>query len=552
MEVVTREELRRQLWPDDVFVDFDGNLNTAIATLRQALCDTADHPHFIETLPKRGYRFLSKVSAPFPAPPRVTTPRAKIVVLPILNLSGDPAQEYLSDAMTDEIITALAGLAPEHLAVIARTTTMHYKGSRKDAARIGRELSVDYLVEGALRRVEDQVEINIQLIQISDQTHVFAKKYDARPGDILNMHNCIAQAVAVHIPAIAGEIRAVQAAGNRLTSKPTKDLVAYTFYLKGRQQFQQMTPDPATIAERAMRYFGDAIARDPQFALAYAAIAEGHWWIGYAGLRRPKEAFTAGVRAALRAIEIGPTLGYPHALLGTFRVHLDHDWAEAGREMAMALQLDPTCPEARFHYATNYLLPQGRIQDAIAELERALESDPLSLYIRFWLGFAFYAEREYARALQQFRSLLELDPGQHPELQRALDFGYAGIGLVHAVEGRLDEAVSALRSAVEHSGGFLTRLGQLGLVLARKGEADEARKLLERLEAITAKAYFSPWPMALIYLGLGEFESALTCMERCIDDSEPNVAGINLYPLMAPLRGEPRFTALLRKMNLEP
>ncbi len=147
-EVVTREELRRQLWPDDVFVDFDSNLNTAIASLRQALCDSADHPRFIETLPKRGYRFLSAVSAPIPAPPRVSTPRAKIVVLPFLNLSGDPAQEYLSDAMTDEIITALAGLAPEHLAVIARTTAMHYKGSHKDVARIGRELSVDYLVEG--------------------------------------------------------------------------------------------------------------------------------------------------------------------------------------------------------------------------------------------------------------------------------------------------------------------------------------------------------------------------------------------------------------------
>ncbi len=390
------------------------------------------------------------------------------------------------------------------------------------------------------------------MIQISDQTHLFAKKYDAPPGDILNMHSCIAQAIAVHIPAIVGKIRTEQAAGSRFTSRPTKDLVAYAFYLKGRQQFQQMTPDPATIAANFMRYFEDAIARDPQFALAYAAIAEGHWWVGYAGLRPPKEAFTAGVRAALRAIEIDPTHGYPHALLGTFRVHLDHNWVEAGREMALAMDLDSTCAETRFHYATNYLLPQGRIQDAIAELERALESDPLSLYIRFWLGFAFYVGKEYAHARQQFRSLLELDPGQHPELKRALDFGYAGIGLVHAAEGRLDEAICALRSAVEQSDGFLTRLGQLGLVLARKGETQEARKLLERLEVIAAKAYVSPWPMAMIHLGLGDIHTALAYMSRCVDECEPNVAGIKVYPLLAPLRGDTRFTALLRKMNLEP
>ncbi len=174
-QVVTREELRRRLWRDEVFVNFENNLNTAIARLREALGDSADHPCFVETLPKYGYRFLARVegAAPAPSQPR----RARLVVLPFLNLSGDSAQEYFSDAITDEIITALASLAPEQLAVIARTTAMYYKGSHKDVARIGRELGVDYVVEGGVRRSDHQVAINVQVIQTSDQSHLFAQKY---------------------------------------------------------------------------------------------------------------------------------------------------------------------------------------------------------------------------------------------------------------------------------------------------------------------------------------------------------------------------------------
>jgi len=174
-EVVTREDLRRQLWPEDVFVDFDNNLNTVIARLREALSDSAEHPRFIETLPRHGYRFLRSVSEPPRTPEKSRLKRTRLVVLPFLNLSGDPAQEYFSDAITDEIITVLAGLAPEQLAVIARTTAMHYKGSHKDVSRIGRELGVDYVVEGGVHRNDDQVSINVQLIQVSDQAHLLVR-----------------------------------------------------------------------------------------------------------------------------------------------------------------------------------------------------------------------------------------------------------------------------------------------------------------------------------------------------------------------------------------
>ncbi len=549
-QVVTREELRRRLWPDDVFVDFDNNLNITMARLRRALRDSAEHPRFIETIPKHGYRFLVWASESVPTTRRAAAPRARIVVLPFVNLSGDPAQEYFSDAMTDEIITALAGLAPEQLAVIARTTAMYYRGKNKDVGRIRRELGVDYLVEGALRCSEDQVAINIQLIQTSDQTHLFAKKYETALSEIFTLQNCIARAVASHVPETAGRNSPEPPAAH--TRKPTEDIAAYNFYLQARQQIPRCTPDPLTSAGITLRFLGDALKRDPRFALAYATLAECYWWAGFLGYVRPKEAFATGVETALRALELDPTLGYPHVLLGTFYSRLDYNWAEAQREMALALQLDPANPDIRFRYAEGYLLPLGRFEEAIAELERALQSDPVSLFCRFWLGYAFYLSGEYGRALEQFRFLMELAPDRHPELTRTLDLGHLGEGKVCMAEGRFDDAVHHFRQSIELSDGMPNRWGYLGSALALNGNTAEARRLLACLEVIASETYYPATNIAWIYLALGDVDVAFTWFERAVDESDPNVVAINTFPQLAPLRGHPRLAALLRKMNVEP
>ncbi len=550
-EVVTREELRKHLWPNDVFVDFDNNLNMTIARLRQALRDSATRPRFIETVPRRGYRFLVTPSEPLPSRQGVSLPRPKIVVLPFVNLSGDPAQEYFSDAMTDEIITALAGLAPEHLAVIARTTAMYYKGRQKDVAHIRRELGVDYLVEGALRGNEDRVGINIQLIQTGDQTHLFAKKYEASAQQIFDLQDCIAQAIATHVPETADRIRGKQPAGGRATRKPTEDLVAYNFYLQARQQTQRCTPDPLMSAGKTLQYLGEAITRDPGFAPAHATLAEFYWWAGFLGYVKPKEAFSAGVNSALRALELDPTLGYPHVLLGTFYSRLDYNWAEAQREMALALQLDPGNPEIRFRYAEGYLLPLGRFQEAIAELERGLECDPVSLFFRFWLGYAFYLSGEHGRALAQFRFLMELAPERHPELTRTLDLGHLGEGMVCVAESRFDEGIHHYRQSIELSDGLPYRWGHLGSALALIGKTAEARRLVACLEAIAAETYSPATSIAWIYLALGDIDAGFTWLERAVDESDPHVVAIHTDPTLALLRSHPRFAALLRKMNLE-
>lgn len=376
-EVVTRDELRQCLWHDEVFVDFDKSLNTAVADLREALCDPADRPHFIETLPKRGYRFIANVFTRPAAAPERFVQRVRLVVLPFVNLTGDPAEEYFADAMTDEIITSLASVAPQQLAVIARTTAMHYKTSHKDVARIVRELGVDFIVEGGVRRANNNVSFNVQLIQGSDQTHLFAKKYDSEVLDIFSLQTQLAREVAAHIPAITESVT-VAAVESRAKRKPTEDVLAYNAYMQGRYYIRQWIPE---CIAKAKQLFEHAIARDPQFALAYSSLAEVYGWMGWLGFVHPKDAFPAGVWAALRALEIDGTLAQAHAMLGLFRKEHDCNWVEVQRRTAQALSLDLSSPEIRFWRAGAYLLPLGKIEEAIAEIQRALEIDPLSVFL---------------------------------------------------------------------------------------------------------------------------------------------------------------------------
>ena len=534
-KVVTREELRRRLWPDDVFVDLDNNLNTAIARLREALSDSAEHPRFIETLPKRGYRFIASVSEAAPALQGPPARKARLVVLPFANQSGDSTLEYFSDAMTEEIITELASLAPAQLAVIARTTSLHYKGTHKDVARIGRELGVDYALEGSVHRAEDRIGINVQLIQISDQTHLWAKRYDAELRDAFSTLSAIAQAIAVQIGITpgGGKLRAAR--------KPTEDLPAYNLYLQGRYHSYRTTPEDIAKAKQC---FEQAIARDPKFALAYDALAELQWYLGFAGLAAPKEACSTGMFYALRALEIDNTLGETHALLGMYREELDYNWPEVHREMARALELNPTSPVVRLRYAVSGLLPQGRLEEAAVQIEHALESDPLSTFTRVWLGVMLLLGRRYDQAIEQARLVIELAPTYY--------WGHLVIGACYREKRMFEEAIAAHRRAVEHSGGSPLMLGWLGLALARSGSSAEARAILDRLHLIAREAYVPPTSFAWIHLGLGETDSAFEWMDRAIDARDRMIVPIKTYAFLDSIRAGPRYLALLRRMNLEP
>ena len=541
-EVVTREELQRRLWPGDVVVDFELNLNTVVARLREALGDSAEDPRYIETLPKRGYRFLAAVSEG-DASELVRQHRVRLVVLPFSNAGGDPGEEYFSDAMTDEIITALCRAAPDRLAVIARTTAMQFKNSEKDVARIGRELGVDYVVEGGARRGEDRVTVNVQLIETAGQTHVFARKYEAELRGIFGVVDRAASDIvdSLGLPAAAEGRRGDAPAGGHVRKKPTEDLAAYNDYIQARYD---MSKGSAEGFAEAGRHLDSAIARDPGFALAHDAMAEVHWLLGYMGYIPPQKAYSAGIAQALRAIEIDNSRAETHALLGEFHKTLEYNWPEVRREMTLALRLDPTSPLVRWRYAVSDLMPHGRLEEAITEIERALESDPLSLLMQGWLGVMLVLAHKWDRALDQAHLLLQLSPSTF--------WGHFIFGVTYREKRMFDKAVSALRAAIEVSGGMPGLIGWLGLTLGMNGSAAEARSLLDRLHGKAAQGYVPPSSFAWIHLGLGETDNAFEWLDRAVDECDQFMMPIKSYSFFDPLRADPRFQALTRKMNLEP
>jgi TolB-like protein/Tfp pilus assembly protein PilF len=540
-QLVTRDDLRRRLWSDEVFVDFDNVLNTAVARLREALGDSVEHPRFIETLPKRGYRFIAAVS-PVASTEAVCPRRSRLLVLPFVNLSGDPAQEYFSDAMTDEITTELAGLAPDALALIARTTAMRYKGTHKDIARIGRELDVDYVVEGGVRRAPDRVALSVTLVRASSQMHVFARRYDVPLREMFDAQRAIARDIVEHIDTgpIAEAARTTLAVAMPEKTPSSQSRDAHDEYVQGRRHLARLTPEAFATARH---HFKEAIAHDPESALAYDSLAEIYWYLGYLGFMSPRDAFSAGVLYAMRAMEIDNTLGETHAMLALYHKHVDYNWPEVDRAMVRARELSPTSPIVRTRYAFNALMPHGRLESAAEELERALEWDPSSAFVRGHLAIVLVLWRRWDEAMDQARMVLELEPRAY--------IAHLVTAVCYRERRMPDEAIAAQRLATELSGNSAAMLGWLGLILAVGGRSNEARTVLDRLRERARHAYVPPASLAWIHLGLGEIDDAFEWLDRAVEARDQLVMPLKSYAMLDPIRADPRFRMLLRKMHLD-
>ena len=544
-DVVTREELRQKLWPAGTFVDFEHSLNAAIKRLRAALGDDADNPRFVETLHRRGYRFIAAVESEGhpvrnlhvvrppvtkPAPDTVT---ARLVVLPFANLSNDPAQEYFSDGLTEEMITQLGRLCPGRLGVIARTSSMLFKRSSKSASEIGRELAADYLLEGSVRTDGERIRITAQLIETRTEVHLWAETYDRSLGETLNLQTDVAAHIArsLAIELVPDQVDVL----GRATPRRTE---AYQAYLKGRYHWNRGSLDGV---KSAIAYYERALELDPRFAAAHSAMARARIALA-TQLKEPSRGFLEEAKtSALRAIELDPGISDAHLALAEIRRTLEWNWRTAEDEYRTAIALSPSC-EAAHRFYGQFLAAMSRFGEAKAEADRACDVDPFCLVVTTSAAWVRYAAGEFDTAIDRTRHVLDMDAAYMPA-RRVL-----GAALLAA--GKADEGVIELGAAAgpdEHDAISLSWLAH-GKALA--GAFDEARAIVAKLESNSRNVYVPAYHLALAHTGLGNRDAAFALLERASADREPAIVNLKVEPRFEPLRGDARYATLLQRIGL--
>jgi TolB-like protein/DNA-binding winged helix-turn-helix (wHTH) protein/Flp pilus assembly protein TadD len=573
-DVVTREELQKTLWPGDTFVDFDHGLNKAVNKIRQALGDSAENPRFVETLGRRGYRFIADVvivdvasvelSGKPTAPKRLSWPLdwkipglalvfvlailmvrmlhpgshaspniRSLAVLPLESLSDDASQDYFADGMTDELITDLGQIRA--LRVVSRTSVMQYKRARKPLPQIARELNVDAVVEGTVLRAGEQVRITAQLIEVSADKHLWAQSYEGDFRDAMALQSKVARAIVEQIQ-INLNPREEAALKNVRVVSPE----AYEAYLKGRYFWNKRTADGLTTA---VEHFKRAIEKDPNYAQAYSGLADAYALLGdwqYARMT-PGEALPRAKAAAIKALELDNTLGEAHTSLAFCLDGFDWDFQSAEKEFRRAIELNPGYATGHHWYAWHLSL-LGRNGEAIAEMRRAEDLDPLSLIINADLAELLLIAHFYDDSIRQSRKTIELDP----------NFGLAHNQLAQAyLQRRMnDEAIAELQKAIQLSGGSPMCRANLARAYAASGRRAEAVQILSDLKGRSEPGYSHASEIAMIYAALGDPDQAMTWLERGFEERVN--PGVLLRPGFDPLRSDPRFQGLVRRLGLSP
>jgi TolB-like protein/Tfp pilus assembly protein PilF len=531
-EVITREEVQRRLWPANTFVDFDRGLNRAMNRLREALGDSADSPRFIETLPGRGYRFIALVERPrihtgvTPGePPRIES----IAVLPLENLSADPAQDYFADGMTDELITAIAKIVS--LRVISRTSIMQYKGVRKSLPVIARELGVDAILEGTVLHSHPRVRITAQLVGARDDRHLWAEKYERDLGDILILQGEVAQAIAGQL-----QIKLTPQEHRRLSQVRPVLPAAYEAYLQGIF-FRNKWTEKGLF--KSIELFTEANRLDSSYAKGYAGLAHSYCALGILGSLPAAEVYPKAKAAAIKALELDETVAEAHNSLADVRKGFDWDWAGAQAEYQRALELNPSDPVAHGWYA-DWLSKMGQHAEAIAEAGRARELDPVSVDWNSFLGLILYRSRRYEEAMVACRKALDLDP-YYP-------VGHWFLGLIYEQTGELPAAVAELNKAVSLSDAPMYR-ALLGHAYGLIGDRVKALSTLEDLSTLSRQRYVSPLDIAVVYTGMGDRDSAFEWLEKAYEERAMRIQELP-DPIFDSLRLDARFTDLMRRIGL--
>ena len=579
--LVTRDELRAVLWPSDTFVDFDHGLHAAVNRLREALGDSADRPRWIETLPRRGYRFIASVErSPDSAEAAVVdhqkrpkpifqrrwiaivllvpmmigavaaalllgrnvrswrdrlfmrSPKPQIqalAVLPLTNLSGDPDQEYFADGMTETLINELGKVSKPR--VISRQSIMQYKGSKKTLQEIAKELSVDVVLEGAVDRSGDRVRVTVRLNQVSPEGQLWSNQYHRDIRDLMRLQDEIASAVTDEI-----QVKLKPQERDRLTSSRAVDPEAQDDFFRGLQ-FRRKGSEQDLLT--AINYFRQAIVKDPNYGPAYAEMSDVYIDLGnpQGWNHAPKESLPLAKAAATRAVEVNPLLGEAHFALAQTLELYDWNWSEAERQYKLALELSPNYARAHVEYG-RFLQALGRNDEAMKQMVHAVGLNPMDLQTRVTVGFVTYAARQYDSAISQFKELNTSYPG----------LGDFGLGWCYREKKMYPEAIAVLQRVLVDTRGPLP-LATLASVYGLAGRKREAMKLIDELRERARKQHISDSLFAEAYIGMGQRDEAMAWLERAYEQHDQWMVYIKSYPGWDALRSEPRFHTLVRRMN---
>jgi len=567
-QILTREELQQELWPSGTFVDYEQGLATAVNKVRDALGESSANPRFIETVPRQGYRFIAPVttvlreSPGLPLPVRSPGRRIRIyiiaavtalasvalvgwllhkpyprhieslAVLPLDNLSGDPAQEYFADGMTDELITNLGKIS--QVRVISSGSAARYKGTRKAVSEIARELGADAVIEGTVLRSGKRVRITAQLIDADKEKHLWAQSFERDLDDVLALQDDMARA-------IAGQVRAKLLAND--PARPVRagmvDPRAHDLYLQGRYCWRQRTREGE---QAGLEYFVQAVAQDPNYAHAYAGIADSYLVLGAHGRLPPAEAFPKAREAARMALQIDDNLAEAHTSLGWIEAFVDWDWPGSDREFRRAVDLQPNYPTAH-HWYSHYLAAVGQLDDSLAEIRRAHQLDPFEVNIDVWLGTILYDLGCYDEAIAQHQKTIELYP--HTAAAQLNE-----ISTILGRQGKLNAAVESQRKSQTLSDDprFAETLWQ---AYTSSGYNGYLKKRIEHTISTSARGSEPASSLAQLYATLGDKDAALRWLERAVEQRD-----VWLYlkadPAYDNIRSDPRFQSLVRRMHLNP
>ncbi len=590
-ELLSREELQKELWPGESFGDFEHGLNKAVNKIREALGDSAESPRFVETIARRGYRFLPEVKitaapgrgqsevvtqfqagagfddqrtpasatlvpakrsgalawklltaalllvvaalAAWKLPSGTLAPSAirSLAVLPLESLSNDTSQDYFADGMTDELISDLGQI--KALRVISRTSVMTYKHARKPLPEIARELHVDAVVEGTVLRSGDRVRVTAQLIDAASDKHLWSQSYEGELKDILALQNRVASAIADEI-----RIQVNPAESAALKTSKVVNPAAYESYLKGRYFWNKRTADGLRAA---LAYFNQAIEDDPAYAQAYSGVADTYALLGdwqYAAMTT-KEALPKAKAAAVKALQLNDTLAETHNSLAFVLDGFDWDFNSADKEFRRAIELNPGYATAHHWYAWHLAL-LGRFDEAIAEMRKAENQDPLSLIIHADLAELLILAHFYDEAIEESRKTIEMD----------LNFALAHLqlGQAYLQKKEFAAAIPELQKAVELSGRSPVSVANLARAYAASGKKSEAVKLLDELQKKSSPGFSHASEIAVVYASLGDVDPAISWLEKGYE--ERFNPGVLLRPGLDPLRSDPRFQEILRRVGL--